>query len=324
MVLGYTTRTGTKQPESVTGISKYAGIRIALFPSSYLTMPKPCIVIVPGAWHSSLHYNGLIVLLQQAGYQVSSQKLPSVNPDVPENRTSSTDAAFIRERLLLPLIEDGTDVLLVMHSYGGCPGAAAAKGLSTKDRTADGKTGGIIGLIFIAAFLHHQGDCVFNSLGGKWGSWHRANVGQQLPILPLVAGLLTVYTLDALHMSPLSSSMQEKTGLIRPANTQTIMYGGVPEYLASDAAAALLPLSLHVFTNPSPAPAWADAAYSGRCAYIHCSQDICLPTSVQDIMVEASGVDWIKKTFDTSHSPFLSCPAELADYVIALAVAFAK
>ena len=113
--------------------------------------------------------------------------------------------------------------------------------------------------------------------------------------------------------------MQEKTGLIRPADPQTIMYGDVPEYLAADAASALLPLSLHVFTNPSPAPGWADAAYS-----IRCSQDICLPTFVQDIMVEASGVDWIKKTFDTSHSPFLSCPSKLADYVIELAVAFAK
>jgi len=122
----------------------------------------------------------------------------------------------------------------------------------------------------------------------------------------------------------LSFPMQEKTGLIRPADPQTIMYGDVSEYLAADAAFALLPLSLHVFTNPSPAPGWADAAYSDRRADIRCSQDICLPTFVQDIMVEASGVDWIKKTFDTSHSPFLSCPSELADYVIALAVAFAK
>lgn len=153
-------------------------------------MPKPCIVIVCGAWHSTLHYNGLIVLFQQAGYQVSSQKLPSVNPDVPANHTSSTDAAFIRERLLLPLVKDGTDVLMVMHSYGGCPGAAAAKGLSTKERKADGKTGGIIGLIFIAAFLLHQGECVFNCVGGKWEPWHCVDVGQQLALLRLVADLL--------------------------------------------------------------------------------------------------------------------------------------
>jgi len=153
-------------------------------------MPKPCIVIVPGAWHSTIHYHGLIVLFQQAGYQVSSQKLPSVNPDVSASHTSSTDAAFIRERLLLPLVGDGTDVLLVMHSYGGCPGAAAAKGLSTKERKADGKTGSIIGLIFIAAFLLHQGECVFKCVGGKWEPWHCVDVGQQLALLRLVADLL--------------------------------------------------------------------------------------------------------------------------------------
>ncbi|KAL0019851.1 hypothetical protein WJX79_008587 [Trebouxia sp. C0005] len=79
-----------------------------------------------------------------------------------------------------------------MHSYGGCPGAAAAQGLSAKDRAADGKTGGIIGLIFIAAFLLHQGDCVFNGVGGKWEPWH---------------------------------CVDEKTGLIRPLNSQIIMLG---------------------------------------------------------------------------------------------------
>ena len=46
---------------------------------------------------------------------------------------------------------------LVMHSYGGCPGSAAAGGLSKAARTAAGKQGGIIGLIFMCGFIAHEG-----------------------------------------------------------------------------------------------------------------------------------------------------------------------
>jgi hypothetical protein len=43
--------------------------------------------------------------------------------------------------------------MLVAHSYGGCPVGAAANGLSKVERAAASKPGGILGLIFIAAFI---------------------------------------------------------------------------------------------------------------------------------------------------------------------------
>ena len=43
--------------------------------------------------------------------------------------------------------------MLVMHSYSGGPGAMAASGLSIAERHEAGRKGGIIGLVFIAAFL---------------------------------------------------------------------------------------------------------------------------------------------------------------------------
>ena len=49
------------------------------------------------------------------------------------------------------------DVVLVMHSYGGCAGSAGVAGLSKAARTADGKQGGIIGLIFMCGFIAHEG-----------------------------------------------------------------------------------------------------------------------------------------------------------------------
>ncbi len=138
---------------------------------------KPIIVIIPGAWHSPEHYSGVTALLQQAGYSVLLHALPSVDPQVAASHSICTDTTFIRENILLPLLEEGKDMLLVMHSYGGCPGSAAAKGLSKKERTATGRSGGVIGLVFLAGFLFKEGDSLFSRLGGKLAAWHVVDVG---------------------------------------------------------------------------------------------------------------------------------------------------
>lgn len=137
---------------------------------------KPTFVLVPGAWHSPSHYDHLLARLREVGYPTVSLALPSVNPQNPEIIEVATDAAFIREKMLLPLLEDGKDVVLALHSYGGSPGGAAAKGLSKSERSSQGRQGGIIGLIFIAAFLAREGDSLLSALGGKWDSWVMVNV----------------------------------------------------------------------------------------------------------------------------------------------------
>ncbi len=72
-----------------------------------MAVAKPTIVIVPGAGHSPMHYKELATLLQQAGYPVSSPALPSINPQVSADHSSATDADFLRECILLRLLEDG-------------------------------------------------------------------------------------------------------------------------------------------------------------------------------------------------------------------------
>lgn len=104
----------------------------------------------------------------------------------------------------------------------------------------------------------------------------------------------------------------------------SIFYADVAEPVASEACAELLPHAWSAFTTPGPPPAWADAAYSGRRAYIRCANDRAIPVFAQDLMVEGSGVAWVVKKFDCSHSPFLCQPAELAASFIELAEDFAK
>jgi hypothetical protein len=103
---------------------------------------KPTIVLAPGAWHSPSHYETLLSLLQNAGYPKTSSHLPSVNSADPKTATTEQDALFVREKILFHLLDEGKDVLLVLHSYGGLPGAAAAKGLSKTARSSGEKRWG--------------------------------------------------------------------------------------------------------------------------------------------------------------------------------------
>lgn len=141
-----------------------------------MSLPKPTFVLIPGAWHSPSHFDQLVARLHEADYPTASLALPSVGSENPKSVDVATDVAFIKEKLLLPLLEEEKDVVLLMHSYGGCPGGAAAKGLSKSERRAAGQKGGIIGLVFLAAFLARDGDSLLSAAGGKWDSWVLADV----------------------------------------------------------------------------------------------------------------------------------------------------
>lgn len=138
---------------------------------------KPTFVLVPGAWHSPSHFSHLIARLHEAGYPTVSLNLPSIDSEEPKKIEAATDVAFVREEMLLPLLEDEKDVVLVMHSYGGLPGGAAAKGLSKSERESQGLPGGVIGLVFLAAFLAREGDSLVSALGGRLDPWITPKVG---------------------------------------------------------------------------------------------------------------------------------------------------
>lgn len=137
------------------------------------------IVLVPGAWHTAQHYQSFTDLLELKGYEVIARQTPSCGSANPFEQDVERDVAAIREDLLLPPINAGRDVVLVMHSYGGCPGPAAAFGLSKTERLKAGKRGGIIGLAFISAFVVNEGASLLSMLpGNTFGAWHELFVRQ--------------------------------------------------------------------------------------------------------------------------------------------------
>ena len=141
-----------------------------------MVLPNLTIVIIPGAFHSPSHYGELIAQLHRAGYSTLCLALPTLNPQNPHTADVAGDTAFIRDKILFPLLEAGQDTLLVMHSYGGIPGSCAAKGLSKVERKCQGHTGGIIGIVYIASVLAGECESLFDGNGKMPNPWTVADV----------------------------------------------------------------------------------------------------------------------------------------------------
>ncbi|KAE8370237.1 Alpha/Beta hydrolase protein [Aspergillus caelatus] len=126
---------------------------------------KPAFVLVPGASQNPAHYAHLLHLLQSAGYGATTGLLPSVGAQ--GEVTAADDADYVRNRLILPILDIGSqDVILISHSYSGMPASAAAHGLGPADRAAEGKATSVVGQIFIATILPRGGVSVIDSFGG--------------------------------------------------------------------------------------------------------------------------------------------------------------
>jgi pimeloyl-ACP methyl ester carboxylesterase len=82
-------------------------------------MPQPTIVFVPGAFHSPEYYSPVRALLEAKGYGTEPVSLPSVGNN---SASSMTDDPTAIRVVSSKLADEGHQVVLVMHSYGGTPG----------------------------------------------------------------------------------------------------------------------------------------------------------------------------------------------------------
>ncbi|KAK2734710.1 hypothetical protein FQN57_001480 [Myotisia sp. PD_48] len=246
-------------------------------------MSKPTIALVPGAWHTPAHFEEFLAIFEKAGYPTKALQLPSVGASDPNVHTIETDAAVVREQLLLPLLDAGQNVVLVMHSFGGCVGSVAARGLSKKER---GSSGGVVGLVFLAAFLARESLSLLNALGGEFHPWVKIHENGQLEI--------------------------EKD------NAMELFFHDVPTDVAEKAFAGCKPQSKAALSSASSAPAWADEFYNGRRGYVRCTLDRVTTPEIQDLMISKSGVEWNVQNIESGHSPQLSHPQQLVDIIIGM------
>ncbi|KAH8883391.1 alpha/beta-hydrolase [Thozetella sp. PMI_491] len=119
------------------------------------------IVLVPGACGAPHLYNGFVAHLHAQGFPPELIKVvatPSVGRPSPEllatqaPATMYDDAKAVRSEVE-KLADAGHDILLVAHSYGGIPATESVKGATKTARAAEGKTGGIVRLLYTSAVV---------------------------------------------------------------------------------------------------------------------------------------------------------------------------
>lgn len=128
------------------------------------TAEKPTIVLVAGSWHHGSVFNSVAAMLRAKAYPVQTVTLLSTGG--PTSTTVAEDAAHIQETVLNALVAQGKEVVLVLHSYAGVPGSDSVRGLAQKDLGPQGKPGGVIALVYIAAFMLPAGQSIDSFLGG--------------------------------------------------------------------------------------------------------------------------------------------------------------
>jgi hypothetical protein len=112
-------------------------------------MSKPSLVFVPGSFALPEFYDNIFDPLKGQGYDIHALHMPSVGlkegprPEGPH--TMADDAAYIA-KIVEKLADEGKDVVVVGHSYGGVPVTESVRGLDKPTRQRQGKKGGIVRL----------------------------------------------------------------------------------------------------------------------------------------------------------------------------------
>lgn len=130
----------------------------------------PIYVFVPGAWHTPDTFDGIRALLSKRRHDSEAIALPSVGAAEPTKSGLHDDIAHTNG-VLRAMAEQGRQIVVVTHSYGGMVGAGAVEGLGYAQRSKAGQPGGVIMMVWLAAFVTPKGKSVIDMLGGNWLPW---------------------------------------------------------------------------------------------------------------------------------------------------------
>ncbi|OJD14266.1 hypothetical protein AJ78_05368 [Emergomyces pasteurianus Ep9510] len=247
-------------------------------------MPKPTIVFVPGGFHTPAIFDPVLPFLHAAGYPTTAVYLPSlgVSPGIPD---LSADAKAVRI-VASGLAELGREVVIVAHSYGGVPTTEALQGLSKKEREAEGHTGGVIALLFISAHLPAKGQIPVES--GKSCSPEEDASPSIIRTVP--GGDPTALFCE----NPIESFYHD----VDPAEGK---------YYAS----LLRSQSLGPFLTTMTYESYRHIPSS----YLLLLNDRAVCLAKQKRMAKNAGIERLLGPMNTGHSPFLSRPEEVSNFI---------
>jgi pimeloyl-ACP methyl ester carboxylesterase len=234
-------------------------------------------VLVHGAWHGGWCWEPVVVELEGRGQTVRTIDLPSRGNPLGDLHG---DAQAVRE-----LVESlGRPVVLVGHSYGGAVITEASAG------TADIKH-----LVYLTAVVPDVGESVLDA-----GSAALAEAGETLAETPPAT------TDDA--ASDVMEIHEDGTMSCRPDRAVDLFYHDCDPEVAAAAVNALLPQPAMTFSQAPNGAGWKEHPST----YVVCTDD--------HILDEVGQRSFARRCNDvvvlsTSHSPFFSNPAGVADIV---------
>jgi hypothetical protein len=87
------------------------------------------------------------------------------------------DADHIRS-FTSKLADDGKDIVMVMHSYGGICGTESAHGVVKSERLQARKKDGITGLLYVSSPIPRVGGSVATQMGDDMPGFFKVDVGK--------------------------------------------------------------------------------------------------------------------------------------------------
>ncbi|KAI0139994.1 alpha/beta-hydrolase [Hypoxylon sp. NC0597] len=252
-------------------------------------MDKPVILLAHGAWHPPILYNPLKYALEARGYELVVPELATMGVGK-AGLSWDVDVAMLIETAT-PLFDQGRNVIIIGHSYGGIPACIATRGNTVDDRRAVGKRGGFSDLAFLSAFaMPARGMSVLSVSGGSWPSWH--------------------------NIIELEADREPQKQLFVNEEAKDLLYNDLPPDKAQAMFDSLVPCSYKAFITGVD---YAVPEVTIPRTFIVCESDALFLPEHQKGLATACGEDVKQVSVSGGHSAFASVPEEIADILARIA-----
>jgi pimeloyl-ACP methyl ester carboxylesterase len=249
----------------------------------------PTIMIIPGGWHTPTHYASLQQSLESAGFKVHISTLPSSSLSKPPYADLAADTTHIRSEAE-SLIEDGVELLVLMHSYGGQVGTNALPGLGLEQRKKKGLKGGVKDLVYLSAAASLEGKSMVDMVRHF----------DHESLMPF-----------AFDFADDKSCVNRDPKLLLISDNSGVSEGDAEKYV--DGLVRWNGQCMYDALTTERA-AWRDILVT----YVHTTKDMTLPYDYQKVFVEEmqrEGAQVQTKTLETGHCANLTATKAVADIV---------
>ena len=199
-----------------------------------MTSSNATITLVPGAFYNPDYFSTFQAQLERRGFHTIAIALLSVGSDDPASCSAQKDADFIRNTAIVPLVDEGKQVVILMHSYGVIPGSAA-RGLGEEQRSREGLQGGVVGLIYISAFLVPADTTPLAAIGGSFPP--------EFAVIEGVSNTSTILDIHSAHVHLLCNRIKS-TSPSQAQSTASIMTSPKPKQKHGPLSSSHYPFTL--------------------------------------------------------------------------------